>query len=55
MSVDLVISGGTVVTETAAFPASLATAGRRIVAIGEDGAMPPAAERLDEPGLQVMP
>lgn len=55
MSVDLVISGGTVVTENAAFPASVAIADGRIVAIGADGAMPPAAETLDARGLHVLP
>jgi dihydroorotase len=53
-SADLVISGGTVVIENAAFPASLAIAGGRIVALGEDSAMPPAAERLDATGLHVL-
>jgi dihydroorotase len=52
---DLVIAGGTVVTESAAFPASLAIAEGRIVAIGEEGAMPAAAERLDAAGLHVLP
>jgi dihydroorotase len=55
MTADLVISGGTVVTENAAFPASLAIAEGRIVAIGEDNAMPVAAERLDATGLHVLP
>ncbi|HTQ32959.1 MAG TPA: allantoinase AllB [Stellaceae bacterium] len=55
MSVDLVISGGTLVTETAAFPASVAVADGRIAAIGRDDAMPPAAERLDARGLHVLP
>jgi dihydroorotase len=44
-----------VVTEAAAFPASLAIAEGRIVAIGEEGAMPAAAERLDATGLHVLP
>src|SRR5271156_2922350 len=55
ITADLVISGGTVVTENAAFPASLAIAKGRIVAIGEDSAMPTAAERLDAAGLHVLP
>ena len=55
MSVDLVISGGTVVTENAVFPASVAIADGRIVAIGRDDAMPAAAERLDARGLHVLP
>src|SRR3984957_18531787 len=55
LAADLVIAGGTIVTENAAFPASLAIAGSRIMAIGEDGAMPPAAERLDATGLHLLP
>jgi dihydroorotase len=55
MSVDLVISGGIVVTENAAFPASVAIGEGRIVAIGEDGAIPPAAERLNATGLHILP
>src|SRR5260221_341977 len=52
---DLVIAGGTIVTETAAFPASVAITEGRIVAIGEDGAMPAAGERLDAAGLHILP
>jgi dihydroorotase len=52
---DLVIAGGTIVTETAAFPGSLAITDGRIVAIGEDGAMPTAAERLNATGLHILP
>ena len=55
MTADLVIAGGTVVTETAAFPASVAITDGRIVAIGEDGAMPAAGERLDASGLHILP
>src|SRR5277367_4767230 len=55
MTSDLVISGGTVVTEYTACLASLAIADGRVVAIGEDGAMPPAAEQLDATGLHVLP
>jgi dihydroorotase len=55
MSVDLVISGGTIVTESAAFPASVAIADARIVAVGTDSAMPSAAETLDARGLHVLP
>src|SRR5580698_8965941 len=55
MSVDLVIAGGTVVTENASFPASVAIADGRIVAIGANDAMPPAAERLDATGLHLLP
>src|SRR5580692_9793924 len=55
LAADLVIAGGTIVTENAAFPASLAIAEGRIAAIGEESAMPPAAERLDAAGLHVLP
>src|ERR1700721_2677392 len=55
MTADLVILGGTIVTENAAFPASLAIAEGRIAAIGEESAMPPAAERLDATGLHILP
>src|SRR5215472_8222780 len=52
---DLVITGGTIVTETASFPGSLAITDSRVVAIGEDGAMPASAERLDATGLHILP
>src|SRR6202046_407576 len=55
MTADLVILGGTIVTENAAFPASLAIAEGRIAAIGEESAMPPAAERLDATRLHLLP
>ncbi|RAH98983.1 allantoinase [Acuticoccus sediminis] len=52
---DLVIANGTVVTETATFTASIAVRDGTIVAIGADGDMPPAAERIDATGLHVLP
>lgn len=52
---DLVIAGGTVVTETAAFPASVAVGGGRVLAIGAAASMPPARETLDATGLHVLP
>jgi dihydroorotase len=52
---DLVISGGIVVTESAAFPASVAITGGRIMALGEDGAMPLAAEHIEVTGLHILP
>jgi len=55
LTADLVIAGGTIVTENAAFPASLAIAHGRIIAVGEDRAMPSAAERLDASGLHLLP
>ncbi|MGI4945446.1 MAG: allantoinase AllB [Janthinobacterium lividum] len=53
--VDLVIAGGTVVTETAVFPASVAVSGGRVLAIGAAESMPPARETLDAAGLHVLP
>ena len=55
LTADLVIAGGTVVSENAVFPASVAICDGRIVAIGADGAMPPAAERLEVTGLHLLP
>jgi dihydroorotase len=55
MSVDLVISGGKVVTPEAAFPASVAIDDGAIVAVGADELMPQARETLDARGLHVLP
>ena len=55
MTADLVIRGGTVVTEASSFRASVAVLGGRILAIGDDDAMPPTAEALDATGLHVLP
>jgi dihydroorotase len=52
---DLVIRGGTVVTPDAAFAASVATKDGVVLAVGADGAMPPAQEMLDATGLHVLP
>ena len=52
---DLVIANGTVVTESAAFPASVAVADGRVLAVGGWDAMPPAREVLDAAGLHVLP
>src|ERR1700722_9433866 len=55
MTADLVISGGPGATEHATFPASLAIADGRIIAVGEARAMPRAGERPDATGLHVVP
>jgi dihydroorotase len=55
LTADLVIHNGTVVTPDAAFPASVAVKGGRILAVGAAEAMPPAAETLDARGLHVLP
>jgi len=52
---DLVIRNGTVVTDSGAFPASVAIKDGAILAIGADEAMPPARETLDATGLHVLP
>ncbi len=52
---DLVIRNGMVATETSVFEASIAVRGGKIVAIGADGDMPPAAEEIDAKGLAVLP
>jgi dihydroorotase len=53
--IDLVISGGTVVTDQAAYPAAIAIDAGKIVAIGEAALMPPARETLDATGLHMLP
>ena len=52
---DLVISGATVVTDTAAFEGGVAIKDGRIMAIGEAPAMPPARETFDAVGLHLLP
>ena len=52
---DLVITNGTVVTPDAAFAAAIAIKDGRILAIGADAAMPPAAETFDARGLHILP
>jgi dihydroorotase len=52
---DLVIRNGTVVSQDAAFPASVAIKDGRILAVGADEAMPAARETLDASGLHVLP
>jgi dihydropyrimidinase len=52
---DLVISGGTLVTEDASLTADLGVLDGRIALIGERGSLPRAREVLDASGLQVLP
>ncbi len=54
-TVDLVISGGTVVSPDASYPASVAIKNGVIHAIGAPAAMPPSRETLDATGLHVLP
>jgi len=53
--VDLVVRGGKVVTATEVLDASVAIRGERIVAIGHDEALPPAAREIDASGKYVLP
>jgi dihydroorotase len=53
--VDLVIRGGTIVTDVASHKSAIAIDASRIAAIGDDAAMPPARETLDATGLHVLP
>src|SRR5262249_28890610 len=52
---DLVISGATVVSDTAVFKASVAISNGSVLAIGDGGAMPAARELLDATGLHLLP
>jgi len=53
--VDLVITGGVVVSDRSASVASIAIDGGVIVAVGDERVMPPARERLDARGLHLLP
>ncbi len=53
--VDYVIRGGQVVSPTATIHASVAVHEGRVVAVGEDALMPPAAEIIDATGKFVIP
>ncbi len=53
--VDLVISGGTVVSPDASYRASVAIKNGLIHAIGAPEAMPPSREMLDATGLHILP
>src|SRR5437899_8347639 len=52
---DLVISGATVVTDAAAFKASVAISNGSLLAIGDASAMPAARETFDATGLHLLP
>jgi len=52
---DLVIKGGTIVTDATQYRASIAIKDGRILCIGEDESMPAASEVLDVDGLHVLP
>ncbi|MCZ8182658.1 MAG: dihydroorotase [Beijerinckiaceae bacterium] len=53
--VDLVLAGGTLVTPEGLKPGAVAVQDGRIVAIGNDAAMPPAREVVDTAGCHVIP
>lgn len=53
--VDLVISGGLIVTPEGVTEGGLAVDRGRIVAVGADSAMPPARERFDAAGRHLIP
>ncbi|MEN3951213.1 allantoinase AllB [Iodidimonas sp. SYSU 1G8] len=55
MIADLVISGATIVTDTAQFSASIAIKDGAILAIGDAAAMPEAKETLDATGKYILP
>lgn len=52
---DLVIHGGTIVTPDAQYPASIAIKDGKILAIGEQSAMPEAKDALNASGLHILP
>ena len=55
IEVDLVITGGTLVSPDTELDASIAIKGGKIIAIGTADAMPKAAETLDASGMHVLP
>lgn len=55
MSVDLVINGGTIVTESRTLDASLAVDDGTIVGVGNERTLPDATERVDASGKYVLP
>jgi len=55
ITADLVIRSGLVVSPDSVIEASVAITGGRIIAVGDDAIMPPAAETLDARGLHVLP
>lgn len=55
MIADLVITGGTIVTDTTQFRGAIAIVDGVIAAIGSDEAMPEARERIDVAGMHILP
>src|SRR3954466_1818097 len=55
ITADLVIRSGLVVSPDSVIEASVAIKDGRIIAVGDDAIMPPAAETLDARGLHVLP
>ena len=55
MTADLVIRSGLVVSPDSVIEASVAIKDGRVIAVGDDAIMPPAAETLDARGLHVLP
>jgi dihydropyrimidinase len=54
-TVDIVIRGGQVVTASEAYEASIAIRGEKVVAVGPDDLLPPAANYIDATGKYVLP
>src|ERR1700758_4154396 len=55
ITADLVICGGKVVSPDSVIEASIAIKEDRILAVGDDPAMPPARETLNVHGMHVLP
>jgi dihydroorotase len=55
ITADLVIHSGKVVSPDSVIEASVAIKDGRVIAVGDDAVMPPAAETLDARGLHVLP
>lgn len=55
MIADLIIRGGTIVTDTTQFVASIAVKDGRVLCLGDDASMPEARETLDARGKHVLP
>src|SRR5213594_3786977 len=55
MTVDVLVRGGRVVTGSDVFESAVAIKGDRIVAIGPESLLPPAARVIDAAGKYVLP
>jgi dihydroorotase len=55
MQADLIIHGGMVANEWGTIAHSIAIKNGRILAVGEDAAMPPSRDRIDATGLHLLP